>query len=203
MADPQSKLIRGRGGRESVRSASVQNFYHLGFHGTSMRQIAQDSNMTVASIYHHYESKQAILQDIMSGVLSDLMSQTRTALLGADATARHQLTAIVNAWILFHATRQAEAFVGSTELRSLDSAGRRLVVALRDEQEHMFRDVVVGGVDAGEFATAYPLEATRAIINMGSSVASWFDTRGSLTPQQLADRYVSLALGTVRAQMTP
>jgi AcrR family transcriptional regulator len=197
MSEPRK--ARSRGGKEAVLASAVSNFQLLGYHGTSMRDIARDSNMTVASIYHHFASKQEILFDIMVQVLSDLILKTRTALKSTDSAPRNQLEAMVTAWILFHVSRQAEAFIGSTEIRSLDPQGRRFVVALRDEQEHMFRDVINRGVFEGSFATPYPREATRAIINMGSSVSAWFDPNGDLSPEALAERYVTLALGTVEA----
>lgn len=185
-------------GKEAVLSSAISNFYALGFHGTSMRDIAKDSGMTVASIYHHFASKQEILQEIMITVMSDLMTSTRAALMVAESSPHHQLRALVDSWIVFHATRQADAFVASTEIRSLNPSGRKLVVALRDEQEHMFRDVITNGVKDGSFKTIYPTEATRAVLNMGASVASWYDPRGSLSPGDLANRYVALAFGTVR-----
>jgi AcrR family transcriptional regulator len=200
MSDRKAGATRVGGGREAVLVAAQRNFSRFGYHGTSMRSIANDADMTVASIYHHFESKQEILQELMVRILSDLMSQTRAALMAADESPRHQLEALVFAWIVFHANRQQEAFVGSTEVRSLDPEGRRLVVALRDEQERMFREVIDRGARTGEFATAFPREATRAVINMGSSVASWYDAKGDLSPAQLAERYVALALGTVQAR---
>ena len=107
-------------GKEAVLSSAISNFYALGFHGTSMRDIAKGSGMTVASIYHHFSSKQEILHEIMITVMSDLMSSTRSALMAADSSPHAQLRALVNSWILFHATRQADAFVASTEIRSLN-----------------------------------------------------------------------------------
>ena len=195
----ESRKAGSRGGKEAVLTSAVANFQRLGYHGTSMRDIARDSDMTVASIYHHFASKQEILFDIMVQVLSDLILKTRNALKSSEDSPRNQLEAMVTAWILFHVSRQAEAFIGSTEIRSLDSQGRRFVVALRDEQEHMFRDVINRGASDGSFATSYPREATRAIINMGSSVSAWFDPKGDLSPAELAERYVTLALGTVEA----
>jgi AcrR family transcriptional regulator len=196
---PEPRKARSRGGKEAVLAAAVSNFQSLGYHGTSMRDIARDSDITVASIYHHFASKQEILLGIMVQVLSDLITKTRTALKSTESTPRNQLEAMVTAWIVFHVSRQAEAFIGSTEIRSLDPQGRRFVVALRDEQELMFREVINRGVAEGAFATSYPREATRAIINMGSSVSAWFDPSGDLSPEQLAERYVTLALGTVQA----
>ncbi|MHB1164133.1 MAG: TetR/AcrR family transcriptional regulator [Candidatus Nanopelagicales bacterium] len=199
MSDEHGTALRSRGGREAILNSAVSNFYALGYRGTSMRNIASDSDLTVASIYHHFTSKQEILQGIMVQVLSDLMSHTRTALMAASPDPREQLAELVRAFIIFHCRRQQEAYVGSTEVRSLDPDGRRLIVALRDEQERMFMDVVDRGVSIKVFATPYPREATRAIVSMGAWVASWYSPRGPLSPEQLAERYVTFALGTVQA----
>ena len=102
-----------RGGRDVVVAAAVDNFQRLGYHGTSMRDIARDAGITVASIYHHFPSKQLILQDIMKRVLSDAFSATRTALMAAPAAPEERLAEIVRAWIRFHTHRRAEALIGA------------------------------------------------------------------------------------------
>lgn len=186
-----------RGGKDVILDAAVENFQRFGYHGTSMRDIARDADITVASIYHHFPSKQRILQDIMIRVLSDVISLTRSALMRAGSSPTEQLEAVMRAWILFHTSRRSEAMIGASEIRSLDETGHRLVVALRDEQERMFRDVVDRGVTEGVFTTPYPREAVRAVINMGYSVASWYRPGGGLTPEEMATRYAVLALGTV------
>jgi AcrR family transcriptional regulator len=197
LAEPATRS-KVRPGKAPVVAAAVRNFTERGYHGTSMRDIARDADVTVASIYHHFSSKQEILQAIMIQTMSDVIAQTRSALSAAGSDPVDQLRAIVHAWILFHTDRQAEAQVGASELRSLDEAGREKVVALRDEQERMFRQVVDRGVDEGVFATPYPREAARAVINMGYSVASWYRPGGPLTPGDMAECYSELALGTVR-----
>lgn len=192
--------VQARGGKDVIIDAAVENFQRLGYHGTSMRDIARDADITVASIYHHFPSKQRILQDLMIRILSDVISSTRSALMRAGSSPSEQLEAVMRAWILFHTSRRSEAMIGASEIRSLDETGHRLVVALRDEQERMFRDVVDRGVAEGEFTTPYPREAVRAIINMGYSVASWYRPGGELTPEEMAERYAVLALSTVGAR---
>lgn len=189
---------RRRSGKTLVLQAAITLFTRVGYHGTSMRDIAAEADVTVASIYYHFKSKQEILQQIMVGILTDVIGQTRSAVLASGGSAQAQLVALVRAWILFHTQRQQEALIGASEIRSLDDEGRRLVVTLRDEQEALFREVIKRGTDAGEFATPYPREAARAIINMGYSIAAWYRAGGELSPEELAERYTELALGLVR-----
>lgn len=188
-----------RAGKEPILEAAIENFQRLGYHGTSMRDIARDAGVTVASIYHHFPSKQEILQQIMVQVLSDAISLTRSALIRAGSSPTEQLAEVMRAWVLFHTSRRSEATIGATEIRSLEESGRRLVVTLRDEQEKLFREVIERGVEVGEFRTEHPREATWAIITMGNTVAAFFRSSGPLSPEQMADIYADLALGTVGA----
>ncbi len=202
MARPKGQT---RNGREVLVEAAVANFTALGYHGTSMRDIARTAGVTVASIYHHFASKQEILQHVMVGTITDVLAVTRRAVETADSEAgtpggadpTRRLDALVDAWIVFHTTRQAEALIGASELRSLDGDGRAVVVGHRDEQEALFRDVIEDGVQRGVFTTRYPREASRAIIEMGYSVSSWYRPGGELSPEEMSVRYRELARGTV------
>lgn len=187
-----------RSGRDPIVASAVKNFTERGYHGTSMRDIAAGAGVTVASIYHHFDSKQSVLQFIMAGTMSDLLAAT-TAADDPTATPTARLSSFVEAWVLFHTTRQPEALIGASEIRSLDREGHALVVGLRDQQEHLVRSIIEAGVANGEFATPYPVEATRAIVNMGSTISTWYHLGGALSPDALAERYCDLALGLVRA----
>jgi AcrR family transcriptional regulator len=192
---------QARSGKGVVVESAVRLFREVGFHGTSIRGIADGAGITAASIYHHFESKQEILQEIMVVALRDSNQATRQAVLAAGGAPADQLAAMVRAWVLFHTTRQPEALIGATEIRSLDAPGRALVITLRDEQEHFFRDVVRRGVETGVFRTPVPpAEVTRAIIDMGTSVSAWYSSAGGIPPAEMADHYAEIALGMVRAE---
>lgn len=86
-----------------------------------------------------------------------------------------------------------------SELNSLEEEGRRVVIALRDEQELMFREVVLRGAEEGVFHTAHPIDAARAIVNMGTAVATWFRTDGQHSALELADVYAEIASAVVQS----
>lgn len=186
-------------GPEAILSAALRKFSERGYHGASIRDVAAEAGMTPASLYHHFSSKQEILTTVMVRIMQDALAVTRDGLLRAGPRPSDQLAALVRAWTVFHAERRVEARVGASELHCLEPEGRRLVVALRDEQEWMFRSVVLRGVEEGDFATPHPRESARAVLNMGTAIATWFHPGGDLTPETLSQLYVELALSTVRA----
>lgn len=196
---------RNGAGRGIIEEAALQTFYRRGYHGTSIRDIAAEADMTAASLYHHFTNKQDILRVVMTQIMQEALRTTRGALLGSNSSPAEQLADLVGSWVEFHAQRQVEARVGLAELNSLEEHGRRLVVALRDEQEQMFREVVQRGVELGDFTTPHPLEASRAIVNMGTAVATWYRADGKVAPKELAATYADIALATVeyRARRAP
>ncbi len=189
-----------RGGRGVITASAMRHFHAKGFHATTMRDIAAGADITVASIYHHFDSKQVILQEIMVSSLSDSLATTRDAVLGAGGSATEQLRALVAAWVGFHIGRRPEAMIGASELRSLDAGGRRLVFTLRQEQARLFYGVIERGVAEGDFATAYPRECAKGIISMGVAVSTWYEEDGPLRREDVVERFVDLALGTARAR---
>jgi AcrR family transcriptional regulator len=150
--------------------------------------------MSVSASYYYFPSKQHLLMRIMTRVTEDLialLAQARDAA-GKDPAAR--LAAIVRAHVLLHTQRQAEAFIGSSELRSLTAADRVAAVALRDRVSTIFKDVIGEGLRRGVFRCAHRAEATLAITTMCTAVAGWYRAGGPQSPQTIADRYAALSL---------
>lgn len=52
--------------RKAILEAAHALFLSQGYHGTSMRQIAQRASLTIGAIYHHFADKEAIFQAVLS-----------------------------------------------------------------------------------------------------------------------------------------
>jgi AcrR family transcriptional regulator len=53
---------RGQDTRQAILNAAYDLFVAQGFHGTSMRQIAEGSGTALGGIYNHFESKEQIFE---------------------------------------------------------------------------------------------------------------------------------------------
>jgi len=58
-------LTKGEQTRQDILYAAKSLFTKQGFHGTSMRQIASDTGITVGSIYNHFENKEQIFDHVL------------------------------------------------------------------------------------------------------------------------------------------
>ncbi|MER6677166.1 TetR/AcrR family transcriptional regulator [Streptomyces sp. NPDC000983] len=179
-----------------ILDAALAAFDEQGYHGTSVRDIARRIGVTVPTLYYHFHNKQAMLVELLMGSMRAVLGRCRDAVEDADADPVARFRALVECTVLYMAHRAPLAFL-DTEIRSLEQENRARYVALRDELEAMLRHSVRDAVDTGAFATAYPVDAARAVLTMCQGVANWYRPDGPLTPADLADRYVDIALSAV------
>ncbi|MBL7252992.1 TetR/AcrR family transcriptional regulator [Paractinoplanes lichenicola] len=180
-----------------ILEAALQAFYEHGYHGTTTRDLARRSGLSVPGVYHYYPSKQDILFDLMNVIIDELLTRSRQALAAASADPRSQFDALVESLLRFHMYRRTGATVSTAELRSLEPENRERYVAKRDEQQRMLDRVILDGVREGIFSTPYPKDASRAIASLCVGVASWYRPDGSLPVEALLERYQQIARSIV------
>lgn len=178
-------------------AAALEAFAEHGYHGTSVRQIAARAGLSVPGLYHHYPSKQSLLQGLSELTMAELLSRSEAALAGAGDDPLARFDALIESLLRFHMFRRAQAFVGSTELRSMDPEYREIYVGHRDRQQAMIDDAVAAGVAAGIFTTGHPRDAGRALATMCVGVSTWYRPDGPLAPDELVARNLELARSLV------
>lgn len=177
---------------DPVLTASIALFVELGYHGTSVRLIAERCGFSTAAIYHYYPSKQAILTTLLDLGMTELLARSEAA--RSDATDPiERFSLLVESIVLYHVHRQHLAFIGATELRGLAAADRVRHVGLRDEEQAMVDDELRAAMDAGRIDLTDAGTIGRAVVTMCTAVVDWYRPDGPMTPAELALEYVDLA----------
>jgi AcrR family transcriptional regulator len=175
--------------------AALLAFAEHGYHGTSVREIAARAKLSVPGLYHHYPSKQSLLQGLLELTMLDLVARCEQAVAEAGAKPVAQFDAVVESLLRFHMFRQEQAFIGSTEIRSIDDGYRDTYVGLRDRQQRIVDDIIAAGVAGGDFTTTAAKGAGRAITTMCVGVSTWYRVDGAMSPDEL----IAENLGFARA----
>jgi AcrR family transcriptional regulator len=171
-------------------------FYEKGYHATTMREVAARVGIKAGSLYNHFPSKEALLFEIAEGVMQDLLAGGREAV-AAESQPREQLRALVRAHVVYHAEQRFRAKVADDQLNALGPERRTQVVAVRDEYERLWRDVLdAGRAQHGWIVPDTPV-VTFAVTTMCTAVDVWYRESGRLTPSDVADLYEELVLGAV------
>ncbi|MBC9733892.1 TetR/AcrR family transcriptional regulator [Nocardioides marmotae] len=180
------------GAADRVREAALDLFADRGFHGVGIRQLADRAGLSSASLYHYMGTKEDLLAAIMRECLGRLLRDAEAAAAAhADPVAR--VEALVRAHVVSHAERPRETRVVDGELAALSGGPRAEVVALRDSYERVWQDAIDAGAAAGAFTVGSPAVARRALLEMCSGVARWYDAAGPISLEELADLYAAMA----------
>ena len=163
-----------------------------------MRAIAAEARVQPAAIYHHYASKEDILVGLQDDFMQRLTDQVVAALEQHERPAL-RLAAAVHAHVVFHGLHTRAAFVTDSEIRALNEAPRAALIAKRDDYERMFSGMIRDGIRDGSLRTSDVHVATYAILLQCTGVALWFDPRGPLALEEVAELHVELVLGSLQA----
>jgi AcrR family transcriptional regulator len=189
---------RGPATREAIHEAALELFARLGYNATSMRAIAAAARVQPAAIYHWYPSKEAILVRLQDDFMERLTERV------VAAVARHRrpalrLAAAVREHVVFHGLHRQEAFVTDSEIRALTEGPRLALIAQRDDYQARFSEMIRDGIRDGSLHATDAHVATYAILLQCTGVALWFDPRGPLKLEQVAELHVELVLGSLQA----
>jgi AcrR family transcriptional regulator len=182
---------------DAALTGALSAFLEFGYHGATMRTIAERADLSVPGLYHHYDSKQDMLVALLDVTMGDLRRRTEAAL-GHGCDPVERFTHVVECLALYHTHRRELAFVGASEMRSLEPAARARVAALRVSEQRTVDTTVEDGVRAGLFATTRPHEAARAVVTMCTALAQWYRHDGPAPAEHVAGLYVEFALDLVR-----
>lgn len=176
-----------------ILSAALEEFYERGFHGTSVRGIANRVGVTVPALYYHHKNKESILLDLLEFSTSDLLLRAYSANAEAGNDPVQRLANVVEV-ITLAVTHRAHFAALESEVRYLSPDNRLRYRVVRKGTEELVQSIVDAGVASGQFHATDPRETTRAILAMCQAIPRWFDPSGTLTPRDVSQRYVEIAL---------
>lgn len=179
--------------RSEIRAAALELFATIGYRATTMADLGEAVGMRAPSLYKHVGSKHELLDDIMTGMMEELLRGQRDALAGGGDV-RDRLRRITAVHVQYHAEHRYEAFVGHREIDSLEEPSRSRILELRREYETAFRRLVRDGRQLGVFHTESDRLSSYAILDMGIGVSAWYNPSGPVAPPELAATYAEFAL---------
>ena len=69
----------GSGRRADVVQLAGELFAQKGYRATTVREIADAAGILSGSLYHHFDSKESIGDEILSGFINDVLADYRAA----------------------------------------------------------------------------------------------------------------------------
>jgi AcrR family transcriptional regulator len=184
--------------RARMCRTAAQLFRDRGYDATSVSDVARALGMTKAGLYRHFESKEALLFEIMmyglERVRDEVIVPVRTV---RDPEERLKQLIVRHARI---ATRGqgAIAHLGD-EIRALPSSGRRQIERRMRIYFDLIRDTLVELKAAGRLRDVDPTVVTFGLLGMILWLPRWFRQGGRLDQEAVANEIANFALGGLLA----
>jgi AcrR family transcriptional regulator len=149
---PVSRVARRRDRKVAdILTAAADVLAERGFHGMSLDEIADRLDLTKASLYHYFPSKEALVSACLE-VLATRTNQ-RLADVAADqaGTASERLTALIVTQLVIIVREQPQMARMFLQPMDWPETYRQRTKALRRQHDEIFRSVVREGIASGEF----------------------------------------------------
>ncbi|WP_433349627.1 TetR/AcrR family transcriptional regulator [Microtetraspora malaysiensis] len=181
--------------RDHLVKLAAELFARKGFQATTVRQIADEAGILSGSLYHHFDSKETIVDEVLRTFLEDLTTRYR-AVLETAGDARTALTELVRVGFGTLEPHRAAITVMQNDwnyLRSLPGDRFGYLVKAEDEVERMWVEQIKRGQAEGLFRADLDPKLTYRMIRDTIWVAvRWFRPGGRLNTTTLAEHYITV-----------
>lgn len=184
-----------------IMQAALELFASRGFHGTGIRDIASQAQVSTANLYHYTSSKDELLLQIMDQALSKLLFAAAT-IARENPEPRSRLEQLVRMHVITHALSPMASSVVDDQFNFLTGAARQHIIDQRDKYEQFYGEVIRAGVENEIFRVPDASAARLGLLEMVSGVARWYSPDGKMRPSEIADIHVVLALALLGVQQT-
>ena len=191
---------RGRGSaalasqrREHLVRLAADLFAEKGFQATTVRNIADEAGILSGSLYHHFDSKESIVDEILASFFNEIMAAYQEVL-DEDLNPRDTIAGLVR--VAFGSLEPHRAAITVMQndwnyLRGMDRFS--YLIKSEVEVEKMWVDTLSEGQKAGLFRDDLDPKLTYRMVRDTIWVAvRWFKPGGGLNAQGLAEHYLKV-----------
>jgi AcrR family transcriptional regulator len=178
--------------RGRLLHAATHLFLTRGYAQTTVRDIASEVGILSGSIFHHFDSKEEILEAVMTEVSEGNAARMQKAAALAK-TPRRKVRALIRCELeSIHGETGEGMTLLVTEWRSLGVDARARVLVFRDRYEQVWLDALLAA--KAELVKIEPFILRRLIQGMTGATGHWYRPRGPISLDKLADQILLLAL---------
>ena len=186
--------------RQEILRTAARLFQQRGYDATSMNDVAAALKLSKGGLYHHFQSKDEILFEIMNHAM-DITQERVINPVRSIANPEERLRMLIRLHIeVVLSPRDREITVMLHENHPLPPTLRRRINARKKEYVH-FLEKLVGEVQHARQARGRvsPRAAAFALLGMVNWIYQWYKPEGDLQAQNLVPQFTELVFGGILA----
>ncbi|WP_406449055.1 TetR/AcrR family transcriptional regulator [Streptomyces sp. NBC_00876] len=181
--------------RSELLATAAEVFAAQGYNATTVRRIADAAGMLAGSLYYHFDSKESMLDEILSTFLNELW-EGYDAVLDAGLGPRETIEALVTESFREIDRHRAAVAIYQKEARHLAAQPRfQYLVESQQRFEKAWLGTLERGVADLTFRADLDIRLTyRFVRDTVWVAASWYRPGGRHSPEEIARQYLSMVL---------
>jgi len=187
--------------RQEILRTAARLFQQRGYDATSMNDVAAALKLSKGGLYHHFQSKDEILFEIMDHAMEITQERVLNPVRGI-ADPEERLRALIRLHIeVVLSPRDREITVMLHENHPLPPTLRKRINARKKEYIH-FLESLMGEVQNKAHPTrgrVSPRAAAFALLGMINWIYQWYKPEGDLQAQNLIPQFTDLIFGGIFA----
>lgn len=183
------------GRRAEVLALAADLFSRNGYSATTVRDIADAAGILSGSLYHHFPSKEAIVDAILRAFVEEVLA-AYDEIAAADLPPRAAVEALANASLAALEHHQAAIVIYQNDGDRLAALERFAYLREAGERfERTWVSVLERGIERGDFRGGVdPALAYRVVRATLWEAARWHRPGGEPRPEQISGQYLSILL---------
>lgn len=186
--------------RDELLALAATMFAERGLRATTVRDIADSAGILSGSLYHHFSSKEEMVDEVLRNFLDWLFARYQE-IVATEPNPLERLKGLFMSSFEAIETRHAEVVIYQDEAKRLSSQERFAYVDERNrEQRKMWVDVLNQGIKEGYFRPDVDVDLVYRFIRDTTWVSvRWYQPGGPLTAEEVGQQYLSIVLGGIVA----
>ncbi len=171
-----------------ILEAATMEIARVGYEKASMRMVAKASGVSLAGLYHYFDSKEKMLFLIQFRTFAALLNNLREKLHGVDDPVE-QLRVMVRAHVGYFADHMAALKTCSHELDSLSGEAYDETRAIRREYYELSRSIIERILDARSPGSTFDHHVvTMSLFGTLNWLYRWYDPKRDRSPTTIANQ---------------
>jgi AcrR family transcriptional regulator len=186
--------------RDELLELAAAMFAERGLRATTVRDIADSAGILSGSLYHHFSSKEEMVDEVLRTFLTWLFDRYQY-IVDTEPNPLARLKGLFMASFDAIENRHAEVVIYQDEAKRLSSQPRfSYVEELNQRHRAMWVDVLNEGIAQGYFQSGMDVDLVYRFIRDTTWVSvRWYQPGGPLTAEQVGKQYLAIVLGGIAA----
>lgn len=188
---------------DAILRAAASLFRKKGYERTSVRELAEAVGLQSGSLFHHFKTKDEILVEVMKQGLA-LASAFVISAIAPASTPQLKVKALFRAYLIAMLSEQHRDYMTVLlyDFRSLSPVLARKVNQFRSDLETRWQAVLDDAFPPDKSGVGVRIKA-QFIFGAMNWALQWYNPKGTLSLDELAEQFASLSLATYSLGTTP